>query len=135
MPVPKNDNQTFYSLFNALQVAALNEIRLAQFLREHNSHKKEEAILQQLDQMSGVALPEAMGRLIGTLDLQNAFLSLGRYIRGFGDAEFVMDKLQEAVMDRLANCEDRQKAESIIIQALLCSDNYSALFSSLNKQD
>ncbi len=121
----------FYVLFNAIQNAAMNEIQLGQLLHEHHGPKKDEAVLKELEKLSSVALPEKIGRLIATLDLQNAFLSLGKYVRNFGDAEHLLDKLQVLMTERLTNGEDQQKATAAVYELVLCSEEYCDKFTRL----
>lgn len=98
----------FYVLFHAIQSASLNEIQLNQLLHEHRGRKKDEIVIKELAELTSVVLPEKFGRLIATLDLQNAFLSLGKYVRNFGDAKQVLDKLQE-LMDISISKQRRPK--------------------------
>jgi hypothetical protein len=123
----------FYVLFNAVQSASMNEIQLGQLLHEHHSPKKDEALLKELEELSSVALPEKFGRLIAILDLQNAFLSLGKYVRNFGDAEQVLDKLQTLMTERLTNGGDQQKATAAVYDLVLCSEQYCRTFLLLNR--
>ncbi len=118
----------FYVLFNAIQNASLHEIQLNQLLHEHQGPKKDEITIKELEELASVALPEKFGKLIAILDLQNAFLSLGRYVRSFGDAEHVLDKLQELMAGRLVNGEDPQKTTAAVYELVLCCESYSSLF-------
>jgi rRNA maturation protein Rpf1 len=128
MMTEENIATQFYVLFNAVQNASMNEIQLGQLLHEHHSPKKDETVIKELEELSSVALPEKFGRLIAILDLQNAFLSLGKYVRSFGDAEQVLDKLQGLMTERLTNCEDQQKATAAVYELVLCSDQYCNKF-------
>jgi rRNA maturation protein Rpf1 len=124
----ENITTQFYVLYNAVQSASMNETQLGQLLHEHHSPKKNETIIKELEELSSVALPEKFGRLIATLDLQNAFLSLGKYVRNFGDAEQVLDKLQVLMTERLTSCEDQQKATAAVYGLVLCSEQYCRTF-------
>ncbi|UOE51327.1 hypothetical protein MTO98_09575 [Mucilaginibacter sp. SMC90] len=87
----------FYKLSQSLKAAASKEAAASGNLR--GSYKPEIADLKVL---ASVKLPEAFGKLIVALDLQNAFLSLGHYVRSFTDAVYVLEKLNGLIIERLA---------------------------------
>jgi rRNA maturation protein Rpf1 len=132
-PVMNEATETqFYVLFNAVQNASLQEIQLIQLLHEHHGPKKDETVIKEMEQLSSVALPEKFGRLIAVLDLQNAFLSLGNYVRNFGDAEHVLNKLQALMTERLIQLQDQQKTTAAVYELVMCSEQYSKLLENLN---
>jgi hypothetical protein len=125
-----NMGSGFYYLFNAVQAAALTEIQLGQYAHEHKNVKKDNTAFDQMARLASVELPTAFGRLIANTDLQNAFLSLGRYVRCFEDAAYVLDKLQPLMEDRL-NTNEEAHINGAITQLIDCAEQYTKLFSML----
>jgi len=115
-------NELYYRLFNALQTATLLEIRLAQFVHETKGIKQDDPLMQKIGTITSVVLPESMGRLIGILDIHSSFLSVGRYIRSFADAEFVTIKLQDLIIDQLGKNQLTESRNAINRIESCCSE-------------
>jgi hypothetical protein len=107
-------------LFEALQKASLEEIRLQQFI--HANKGGNTGLAKHADDIVSIKLPSLMGKLINRYELQNAFLSLARYIRSFSDAAFVIDKLVQPLTERMPPETAHGEAENIIACAMEYTD-------------
>lgn len=76
--------------------------------------------IKQLEHLSANELPVYMGKLISELGLQPQFQSLGRYIRSFTDAEYVVRNLREQILGRLAGAGS---AHAAIRGLVTCTDS------------
>ena len=109
--------ETYNNLYSAIKAASIAEKEI--------EHVNNSNALTNIDELKTVELPEKMGKLIGTLDLFHFFQSLGRYIRSFADAEFVLHNIREQVIAKLA---DNDMVECLAIQALIeCCEAMTAM--------
>lgn len=75
--------------------------------------------IRKLEHLAANDLPEYMGRLISELGLLQQFQSLGRHIRSYTDAEYVLRNLREQILSRLGNSEP---AYAAIRGLIACTD-------------
>jgi len=112
----------FNKLSESLKAAASKEAATGGNLR--GSHKTD---TDDLSLLASEKLPEAFGRLIAALDLQNAFLSLGHYVRSFTDAAYVLEKLNDLIHEQLSD-SIRQDAIAAALRTLSeCIELYLSL--------
>lgn len=102
----KPTTDIYARLYASLKIAAETEKELRQQNEEGLQHNANKAALRQLNEIAGAELPNCMGKLISHLELQGAFQSLGRYVRSFADAEFVVRNLKEQILTSLDKCCD-----------------------------
>src|ERR1700748_49957 len=89
----------FQSLYTAIAAAAEFEVTADRYLKQHTTLN--DTLSKQIDDLKTVILPERMGMLISVLDLYTSFQMLGRYIRSFADAAFVIHNLEERIIAQL----------------------------------
>jgi hypothetical protein len=94
----------YESLYTALQQSAKEEIALDDVFKRKLTNNNE-LHKKRMNELTQTALPQHMGQLIGTLELHTPFLSLGRYIRSFNDAEFVIRNLKTPIITGLKGKE------------------------------
>ena len=116
----------FKDLLEAIHKASAKEATLGQMLHD-DSVKPEVSNLKAVEALASVTLPEGFGKLIALLDLQHSFLSLGRYVRGFTDAAYVLEKLQQLISERLAESVEQAKALTVIKELTGCAEMYATL--------
>jgi hypothetical protein len=95
----------YTKLHEALMKAEKDEISINELKKHTRLNQEDKAILERIDFLSTTKLPGDMGQLISSLDLQNPFLFIGRYIRCFSDANFVVHHLQLSLIAQLRKHE------------------------------
>jgi len=110
-------SEALYSeLLQVLQTASLYEIRLKQFMHETKHKAADPDLLKQIDDMATSGLPSLMGKLINRYELHTAFLALARYIRSFGDAAYVIEKIAALLTDRMAADDGSSEVKALIAE-------------------
>ena len=110
-------SEALYSeLLQVLQEASLYEIRMKQFMHESKYKAADPGLLKQIDDMATSGLPSLMGKLINRYELHTAFLALARYIRSFGDAAYVIEKIAALLTDRMAADDGCSEVKALITE-------------------
>jgi len=109
--------ETYERLYASIKKAS----EVEQLLRDTGSeHAAARDAIKLLDDLAANDLPDSMGKLISKLELQSQFQSLGRYVRSFTDAEFVIRNLREQILSRL---NDHEVVAAAINKLIHCSES------------
>jgi hypothetical protein len=111
--------QIYDKLYASVKKAADKE----QQLRDEAGTANKAAI-KRLEGKAANELPEFMGKMISGLGLQQQFQSLGRYVRSFTDAEFVVRNLKDQI---ISNFFTNDTAQVAIDNLISCSDSIGVL--------
>ncbi|SDE87138.1 hypothetical protein SAMN05216464_110130 [Mucilaginibacter pineti] len=93
------------SLYNTLQSsfrqAVLDETAIRESIGNIKTSLIDTTLSERFDQISSKELPEAFGKFISGLDLQQPFLNLRHYVRNFEDADFVIRSMEPAILHQM----------------------------------
>jgi hypothetical protein len=106
---------TEIQIYDKLYASVKNAADREQQLRDKTGTEGKEAI-KRLEGIVVNELPEYMGKMISGLGLQQQFQSLGRYVRSFTDAEFVVRNLKDQIIRGICESEIADAAISGLIQ-------------------
>src|SRR4051812_27781714 len=114
----KTEIQIFDKLYTSVKQAAdiEQQFRNQTGMAEVSANKEANS---RLANIAGNELPEYMGKMISGLGLHQQFQSLGRYVRSFTDAEYVVRNLRQQIISSIAGNETADAAISGLIK---CSD-------------
>jgi hypothetical protein len=92
----------YYTLQSAFRQAVIDEAAIRELIRERKAVLIEDTVAERFCQISSKQLPEAFGKFISGLDLQQAFQNLGQYVRNFENADFVIRSMEPAILNQMA---------------------------------
>ncbi|WEK17931.1 MAG: hypothetical protein P0Y49_14100 [Candidatus Pedobacter colombiensis] len=91
----------YHTLQSAFRQATADETALRQWMGSKRTLPLDETLPERFDGLVSKQLPEAFGHFISGVDLQHSFLQLGRYVRSFADAAFVIKNMETSILSQM----------------------------------